>query len=123
MGNKPLAAITPNMTALTMVPCSLAMAEKSQTCDSREQVFTKSSSGCASSLPSPMGMRSSVVKLRDDELNTLVRSADTSPSEICLAVSKSSVDTNASSSPGTGFKLNTGCLPFNSAKGVGNTSM
>ena len=123
MGNKPLAEIAPNITALTMVPCCLAMAEKSQTCDSREQVFTRSSKGCASNRPSPMGMRSSVVKLRDEELKTRVRSADTRPSEICRAVSSNSVDTNASSAPGTGLRLNTGCLPFNSLIGVGNTSM
>ena len=123
MGKIPLAAITPSMTALTMVPCSLAMAEKSQTCDSCENCFTRSSKGCTSNRPSPMGMRSSVVKLRDEELNTRVRSADTMPSEICRAVSSNSVDTKASKAPGTGFKLNTGCLPFNSVKGVGSTSM
>ena len=123
MGNIPLAAIKPSKTALTMVPCCLAMAEKSQTCDSCENCFTRSNKGCTSKRPSPMGMRSSVVKLREEELKTRVRSADTRPSEICRAVSSNSVDTKASRAPGTGFKLNTGCWPFNSAKGTGNISM
>ena len=70
-----------------------------------------------------MGIRSKVVRARADELNTCVRSGDTKPSVICLAVSNNSEDTKASKAPGTGFKLNTGVLPCNCDVGVGRTSM
>ena len=69
-----------------------------------------------------MLMRSCVVRLRPEELNTRVRSGETSPKDTCRAVSSNSEDNKASKAPGTGFRLNTGRCPCNAFKGVGHTS-
>ena len=122
-GHKPLPAMTPSMTALTMVPLACAMAPKSHTCASLENCCTNAVKLSLSKRPSPMGIRSKVVSARADELNTRVRSGDTKPSVICRAVSSNSEEIMASKAPGTGFKLNTGVLPCNSVSGVGKTSM
>jgi len=81
------------------------------------------SSASASVRPSPICMRSAVVRVRADELMTQVRSALAMPLPIWRVVSSSSDDTSASSVPGTGFRLNTGLRPPSCVSGTGWTSM
>ena len=70
------------MTALTMVAFVCAMTPKSQIWASLENCCTNAVKSALPKRPSPMGMRSKVVRALADELNTRVRSGDTKPSDI-----------------------------------------
>ena len=101
-GNRPLPAIAPSITALTMVPLLRASSPMSNTWCSRLCVRTSSSSGAVSVRPSPSCMRSCVVRVRLLEVMTSVRSAALMLLPIWRAVSSSSDETMASRLPGAG---------------------
>ena len=94
----------------------------SSTWCSRLKLRIVASMGPLSARPSAIWVRSSVVNVREDEVMTQVRSGVAMPLPICRVVSSSSDDTMASSAPGTGLRLNTGCLLPRSASFTGNTS-
>jgi hypothetical protein len=121
-GSTPLAAMQPSITALTTVPASRVSCAMSSTWCAWLCWRTRDSSAASSWRPSPMGIFSAVVSVRDDEVMTRVCALDARPLPICRAVSSSSLETSRSSRPGSGFRPNTGRRPARSASGTGKNS-